>query len=225
MPEEPRRAAAGNFWRHFRPGSFRPPASRRRGRRPVSSWPACAGFRPGSRLLRAAPQVTRASGWRWCAWRQPTTRLRSRCRRGRRRSRPSYTVPPSNACARSISAGKQRAAGAAARCRRLCRPARLASLAVAVRSGAPRVAQRPGFPIDVGLSAGGTGRVLSRTLLHASPAALAESPAGRIVTFAMTQLAISATQIRGLLAKAAVPAICCLTKSSLIFRKHLYPEY
>jgi nicotinate-nucleotide adenylyltransferase len=61
--------------------------------------------------------------------------------------------------------------------------------------------------------------------LCTSPATLAESPAGRIVTFAMTQLAISATQIRRLLASGAVSVICCPTTVIAYIRQHLYPEY
>jgi nicotinate-nucleotide adenylyltransferase len=60
------------------------------------------------------------------------------------------------------------------------------------------VAHRPGFPID----ADSLPPVLAdvyRQRHSASPGALAEAPGGRIVTFAMTQLDISATQIRALL--------------------------
>jgi nicotinate-nucleotide adenylyltransferase len=66
------------------------------------------------------------------------------------------------------------------------------------------VAHRPGFPVD----AGSLPAVLAdiyRQRHSTSPAALAEVPAGRIVTFAMTQLDISATQIRALLSKGLTP--------------------
>jgi len=60
------------------------------------------------------------------------------------------------------------------------------------------VAHRPGFPIDAA-SLPPVLAELYRQRRSVSPAALAEAPAGRIVTFAMTQLDISATQIRTLL--------------------------
>ncbi len=61
------------------------------------------------------------------------------------------------------------------------------------------VSHRPGFPVEISslpdeLASEFNGRRLSNT------SALKDSPAGAIVTFAMTQLAISATQIRKLLA-------------------------
>ena len=60
------------------------------------------------------------------------------------------------------------------------------------------VTHRPGVELDAGtLPAALAAEFASRRT--ASPATLAESPAGRIVGFAMTPLAISATQIRGLL--------------------------
>lgn len=60
------------------------------------------------------------------------------------------------------------------------------------------VSHRPGFPIDpAGLAAGLQDEFARRRL--DSSAALRTTPAGGIVTFAMTQLAISATQIRKLL--------------------------
>jgi nicotinate-nucleotide adenylyltransferase len=66
------------------------------------------------------------------------------------------------------------------------------------------VAHRPGFPIDTGSLPESLAGIY-RTRYSTSPAALAEAPAGRIVTFAMTQLAISATQIRSLLANGRSP--------------------
>ncbi|WP_371323746.1 nicotinate-nucleotide adenylyltransferase [Dechloromonas sp. ZY10] len=61
------------------------------------------------------------------------------------------------------------------------------------------VSHRPGFPI----AAESLGPDLAEVFAgchNADPAVLAQAPAGRIVSFAMTQLAISATQIRKLLA-------------------------
>ena len=66
------------------------------------------------------------------------------------------------------------------------------------------VAHRPGFPIDTGSLPESLAGIY-RERYSTSPAALAEAPAGRIVTFAMTQLAISATQIRSLLANGRSP--------------------
>lgn len=60
------------------------------------------------------------------------------------------------------------------------------------------VACRPGFPVDTNRLQPALARVyLDR--LCAAPALLAQTPAGRIATFAMTQLDISATRIRTLL--------------------------
>lgn len=66
------------------------------------------------------------------------------------------------------------------------------------------VAHRPGFPIDADKLPPALSKVY-RQRHSASPAVLAETPAGRIVPFAMTQLAISATQIRTLLAAGCSP--------------------
>lgn len=61
------------------------------------------------------------------------------------------------------------------------------------------VSHRPGFPVDAdGLPEALAGEFRARRL--AAPDGLKAAPAGGIVTFAMTQLAISATQIRQLLA-------------------------
>lgn len=61
------------------------------------------------------------------------------------------------------------------------------------------VSHRPGFPVEpASLSVELAEEFSDRRI--ADPAPLAASPAGAIVTFAMTQLAISATQIRRLLA-------------------------
>lgn len=66
------------------------------------------------------------------------------------------------------------------------------------------VAHRPGFPIDADKLPPTLSKVY-RQRHSASPAVLAETPAGRIVPFAMTKLAISATQIRTLLAAGCSP--------------------
>ncbi|MBK7422075.1 MAG: nicotinate-nucleotide adenylyltransferase [Propionivibrio sp.] len=60
------------------------------------------------------------------------------------------------------------------------------------------VAHRPGFPIDAA-SLPSALAAIYRQRHGASPAALADTAAGSIVTFAMTQLDISATKIRTLL--------------------------
>jgi nicotinate-nucleotide adenylyltransferase len=66
------------------------------------------------------------------------------------------------------------------------------------------VAHRPGFAINAGSLPPALAETC-RLRYSTSPAALAEAPAGSIVTFAMTQLAISATQIRTLLANRRSP--------------------
>lgn len=60
------------------------------------------------------------------------------------------------------------------------------------------VAHRPGFPVEAARLPPPIAEAY-RQRRSASPADLRETPAGRIVTFAMTQLAISSTQIRRLL--------------------------
>lgn len=66
------------------------------------------------------------------------------------------------------------------------------------------VAHRPGFPIDV-TSLPSALAAIYRQRFSASPAALADTAAGCIVTFAMTQLDISATKIRTLLVNGRSP--------------------
>ncbi len=61
------------------------------------------------------------------------------------------------------------------------------------------VSHRPGFPVEISSLPDELATAFARRRL-ADTAALAKAPAGGIVTFAMTQLAISATQIRKLLA-------------------------
>jgi len=86
------------------------------------------------------------------------------------------------------------------------------------------VAQRPGFPID-GACLPAELASCYRDRFSASPAALAASPAGRIVTFTMSQLAISATQIRGLLTKGYSSRYLLPDEViAYIQTEHLYPE-
>lgn len=60
------------------------------------------------------------------------------------------------------------------------------------------VSHRPGFPVEAGNLPGELARTFAERRLS-DPAGLQDAAAGGIVTFAMTQLAISATQIRKLL--------------------------
>lgn len=60
------------------------------------------------------------------------------------------------------------------------------------------IAHRPGYPIDAGALPPDLAAVYGKRFRE-SPAALAGTPAGCIVSLAMDQLAISATRIRGLL--------------------------
>jgi len=62
------------------------------------------------------------------------------------------------------------------------------------------VAHRPGFPIDADRLPSALADIF-RTRFCAEPASLNTAPAGRIVSFAMTPLDISATKIRTLLSK------------------------
>lgn len=66
------------------------------------------------------------------------------------------------------------------------------------------VAHRPGFPVDAASLPPALAAIYRRRRAE-SPARLAAAPAGCIVTFAMTQLAVSATQIRALLANGQSP--------------------
>jgi nicotinate-nucleotide adenylyltransferase len=66
------------------------------------------------------------------------------------------------------------------------------------------VAHRPGFPIDAA-SLPPALAAIYRQRFNASPAVLADTSAGCIVTFAMTQLDISATKIRTLLVNGRSP--------------------
>ncbi len=83
------------------------------------------------------------------------------------------------------------------------------------------VAQRPGFPVDAGslppqLAAEFTARL-------SAAAGLQQAPAGGIVTFTMTQLAISATRLRELLA--AGKSVRYLLPDSVLDYINLYQLY
>ena len=66
------------------------------------------------------------------------------------------------------------------------------------------VSHRPGFPVEIsGLPQALATEFIDRRLTDVS--GLKDAPAGRIATFTMTQLAISATQIRKLLANGLSP--------------------
>ena len=84
------------------------------------------------------------------------------------------------------------------------------------------VAHRPGFPIDAAQLPQPLAEIF-RERFSPSPAALGSAPAGCIVSFAMTPLAISATQIRALLGEGR-SARYLLPDSVLdyIRREHLY---
>lgn len=86
------------------------------------------------------------------------------------------------------------------------------------------VAHRPGYPVDVS-SLSPVLASLYRDRFCTDPAALAGAPAGRIVTFAMTQLDISATRIRTLLSKAhSVRYLLPDVLVDHIQAKHFYSE-
>ena len=114
-------------------------------------------------------------------------------------ARPSYTVPTLERLRRTDQCGPQRplvllvGADAFAGLPGWHRWQSLFDLAHLA------IAYRPGFPIDVARLPTALARYYRERVCE-SPATLANSPSGCVVTFAMTQLAISATQIRGLLA-------------------------
>ena len=66
------------------------------------------------------------------------------------------------------------------------------------------VAQRPGFPLEAASLPPALAAIVQQRHCD-SAAALNDSPAGRIVSFTLTQLAVSATQIRRLLAEGRSP--------------------
>jgi nicotinate-nucleotide adenylyltransferase len=84
------------------------------------------------------------------------------------------------------------------------------------------VAHRPGYPIDAGNLPPALAGIY-RQRHDTSPAVLAAAPAGRIVTFAMTQLDISATRIRSLLSQGRSPryllpdAVIAYIQSTLLY--------
>jgi nicotinate-nucleotide adenylyltransferase len=86
------------------------------------------------------------------------------------------------------------------------------------------VAHRPGFPIDEQTVPPALGECC-RGRRCATAADLALAPAGRVVTFAMTPLAISATQIRSLLAEGdSVRYLLPDEVIAYIRAQHLYTE-
>jgi nicotinate-nucleotide adenylyltransferase len=139
-------------------------------------------------------------------------------------SRPSYSVPTLERLRQAPVCGAQRPlvllVGADAfagllnwhRWEQLCDLAHIA------------VAHRPGFPVDPCGLPGALASVY-RQRHCADVAALAAAPAGSIVSFAMTQLDISATKIRALLSKGA-SARYLLPDALLthIQDHHFYPE-
>ncbi|MFZ4539060.1 nicotinate-nucleotide adenylyltransferase [Propionivibrio sp.] len=86
------------------------------------------------------------------------------------------------------------------------------------------VAHRPGFPIETGSLPPALAAIYQQRHCD-SPSALEGAPGGRIVTFAMTQLDISATQIRRLLANQGSPRYLLPDAViAYIENQHLYPE-
>lgn len=84
------------------------------------------------------------------------------------------------------------------------------------------VAERPGFAIDpVSLPAPLAAEYRQRRVAPGeAAAAIAAAPAGAIVGFAMTQLAISATQVRSLLANGASPRYLLPEEVIAYIRRH-----
>jgi len=66
------------------------------------------------------------------------------------------------------------------------------------------IAHRPGYPIEADALPAELAAEYTRRHID-DPQALTESPAGKVISFAMTQLAISATRIRSLLASGESP--------------------
>ena len=86
------------------------------------------------------------------------------------------------------------------------------------------VAHRPGFPVDVAGLPGELADVY-RQRFSAEASALAAAPAGAIVSFAMTQLDVSATKIRALLSKRrSVRYLLPDALAAYIQDHHLYSE-
>lgn len=140
-------------------------------------------------------------------------------------ARPSYTVPTLERLRRADQCGGQRplvlllGADAFAALPGWHRWQSLFDLAHLA------VAHRPGFPIDLERLPAALADCC-RERHCADPALLADAPAGRIVTFAMTQLAISATSIRALLAKGgSVRYLLPEAVIAHIRNENLYQEY
>ena len=86
------------------------------------------------------------------------------------------------------------------------------------------VAHRPGFPVEVAGLPGELADVY-RQRFSAEASALAAAPAGAIVSFAMTQLDVSATKIRALLSKRrSVRYLLPDALAAYIQDHHLYSE-
>ena len=86
------------------------------------------------------------------------------------------------------------------------------------------VAHRPGFPIDADRLPSELADIF-RSRFCTDPAVLAQAPAGCIVSFAMTQLDISATKIRALLSKGqSVRFLMPDALIDLIRQQHFYSE-
>ena len=86
------------------------------------------------------------------------------------------------------------------------------------------VAHRPGFPLDPACLPAALAQHYRQRVCQ-DPSALAAAPAGRIATFAMTPLDISATKIRALLSKRCSPRYLMPDALIAYIRDHqLYPE-
>jgi nicotinate-nucleotide adenylyltransferase len=192
----------------------------------VSSSPACAGFRPAGRLCAHAPQVTarqRLAMVRLATADNPRFTIDAAEVEA---ARPSYTVPTLERLRQADQCGRQRplvlliGADAFAGLPGWHRWQSLFDLAHIA------VAHRPGFSIDSACLPAELASCYRDRFCGQPGDCWPSHLPGRIVTFAMTQLAISATQIRGLLAKGSSPRYLLPDKViAYILTKHLYPEY
>jgi len=139
-------------------------------------------------------------------------------------TQPSYTVPTLERLRRPEIVGEQRplvlllGADAFAGVSDWHRWSRLFELAHIA------VAYRPGFPVDADRLLPSLANIF-RARFSADPAVLSQAPAGRIVSFAMTQLDISATKIRTLLSKGqSVRFLMPDTLIDFIQQHHFYSE-
>ena len=139
-------------------------------------------------------------------------------------TQPSYTVPTLERLRRPEIVGEQRplvlllGADAFAGVSDWHRWSRLFELAHIA------VAHRPGFPVDADRLPPSLADIF-RARFSADPAVLSQAPAGRIVSFAMTQLDISATKIRTLLSKGqSVRFLMPDTLIDFIQQHHFYSE-